>query len=847
MKERIVVTNFINNTEFLRTLSKFGSKQFLLRIFKPIEFAQEALLRSGIIVNEGLINSGAQVYIINDLIKKYPYFENVSFSDSCNLTSTLNETRLMICDDEEDAFDKQFLKGEFKEKNEAITNIYKEYKKIISNDGYIDSIGLIRKAIKEAKQIDSEIIILKEFPLEPLERKLVETISKYEVKAISIRELFDVDESDIKVNKFVRAYGTINEYLNILSTIYKEKYPLDECLIVTSKNEYNQLIYDLSINKDVPVTFGNGLSINNSSAFGLLKLFIEHEDNKWGIDTLRKILTSDLFNLKKFVEDIGIAEKDLEKIIQIIGNLKLTFDRDKNDKVFDSSVEILKFDKYLKNYIEASRKTKDILSTGLADIIENYAAIRNNIDSNSLNGVVERIREFKEYAHNDIRELVPVLGGIRVAKELSKEGYLHVTSIENAFNSIRKNIFMFGLDANSFPGTPKENYLLLDSDIDMFYEYGHTSNNDIEARQQALINLFKLGSSLNCNINISYSDFNVVDLKEENASSIIFDVYQSMHKELSGEDLYNAYKNVFEDVTFFNHQISKDENVGKAYVDNKTIRVKNKETPIQDKTPIIDKTFYPTNIEDYFVCPRRFYLKRILNIAEDEEDNPYQVIDDKNIGNLYHEAMEQLANKKMKHQKMDEKEFKELCEKIFDNYLLTRPALYMDAKENEKDEFVEMCLTGYKQEKDNDVIDAEEIQFSEYDGIKLGGKPDRIEKDKDGKYLIADFKTGRNLKHDSEDITSCLQILLYAYMSEKGKGINIDYCEYRYPRLDQVVTCKYDDNTKQKLDELMQRFKKALIEFDFPLVDRKERQEACRYCKLADICGKKDEEEDDDE
>lgn len=847
MKERIIVTNFINNTEFLRTLGKFDSKQFLLRIFKPVEFAKEALLRSGIVINEGIINTGRQTYIINDLIKDYPYFENASFSDSCNIVSTLNDIRLMICEDEIETFNDQFVNGEFEEKNKAITSIYKKYKDIVVSNGYIDSIGIIRKAIKEASQIDSEIIVLKEFPLEPLERKLIDAISKYVVKEISIRELFNVDEKAIKVNKFVSAYGTINEYLNILYTIYYEKYPLDECLIITAKNKYNQLIYDISINKDVPVTFGNGLSINNSSAFGLLKLFIEHEDNKWGIDTLRKILTSDLFNLNKFIKDVGIEGKDLEKIIQIIGNLKLTFDEKKNDIVFEKSKDVLNADKYLKHYIEAASKVKDILNMGLADIIENYAAIRNNIDANSLNTVAGTIREFKENTHNDIRELVPVLGARRVAKELSKEGYLHISSIENAFNSIRKNIFVFGLGANSFPGTPKENYLLLDSDIDMLNKNGHTSNNDIEARQQILINLLKLCSSLDCNISISYSDFNVVDLKEENASSIIFDVYQSMHKELSGEDLYKEYKNTFEDVTFFNHQISKDENVGKAYVDNKTIRVKNKETPIQDKTPIIDKTFYPTDIEDYFVCPRRFYLKRILNIAEDEENNPYQVIDAKNTGNLYHEAMEQLANKKMNHQKMDEKEFKESCEKIFDNYLLTRPALYADAKANEKNEFVEMCLTGYKQEKDNDVIDAEEIQFSEYDGIKLGGKPDRIEKDKVGKYLIADFKTGRNLKHDPEDITSCLQILLYAYMSEKDKGINIDYCEYRYPRLDQVVICKYDEVTKQELDELMQRFKKALIEFDFPLVDRKERQEACRNCKLADICGKKDEEEDDDE
>ena len=148
MKERILVTNFINNTEFLRTLGRFGSKQFLLRIFKPVEFAKEALLRSGIVINEGIINTGGQTYIINDLIKDYPYFENASFSDSCNIVSTLNDIRLMICEDEIETFNDQFVNGEFEEKNKAITSIYKKYKDIVVSNGYIESIGIIRKAIK---------------------------------------------------------------------------------------------------------------------------------------------------------------------------------------------------------------------------------------------------------------------------------------------------------------------------------------------------------------------------------------------------------------------------------------------------------------------------------------------------------------------------------------------------------------------------------------------------------------------------------------------------------------------------------------------------------------------------
>ena len=63
LKERIVVTNFIKETEFLRTLAKFNSKQFLLRIFTPVEFAKEALYRSGVVIKENIISGGIEDFI----------------------------------------------------------------------------------------------------------------------------------------------------------------------------------------------------------------------------------------------------------------------------------------------------------------------------------------------------------------------------------------------------------------------------------------------------------------------------------------------------------------------------------------------------------------------------------------------------------------------------------------------------------------------------------------------------------------------------------------------------------------------------------------------------------------
>ena len=46
MQERILIAP--NGTELLRTLARYGNSTLGLRIMRPVEFAQFALMRSGI-------------------------------------------------------------------------------------------------------------------------------------------------------------------------------------------------------------------------------------------------------------------------------------------------------------------------------------------------------------------------------------------------------------------------------------------------------------------------------------------------------------------------------------------------------------------------------------------------------------------------------------------------------------------------------------------------------------------------------------------------------------------------------------------------------------------------------
>ena len=107
----------------------------------------------------------------------------------------------------------------------------------------------------------------------------------------------------------------------------------------------------------------------------------------------------------------------------------------------------------------------------------------------------------------------------------------------------------------------------------------------------------------------------------------------------------------------------------------------------------------------------------------------------------------------------------------------------------------------------------------------------------DSLTVLKNLMTGRKISHVQDDIDTCLQVLIYAYLMEH-KGFKISGAEYRYLRLGEVVTCRYDDEMKNALLERLNSFKESVLKGDFPLSQPEEGADPCNYCKYGNICGK---------
>ena len=133
-------------------------------------------------------------------------------------------------------------------------------------------------------------------------------------------------------------------------------------------------------------------------------------------------------------------------------------------------------------------------------------------------------------------------------------------------------------------------------------------------------------------------------------------------------------------------------------------------------------------------------------------------------------------------------------------------------------------------------------------GIWLKGRSDRVEKLHDGTCQIVDFKTGKVIKvvdyetgksttQKKDDINTCLQVILYAYIMENrdSNPVKISKGEYRYIRENEIISCNYNDRMKEDLSEKLKKFKEHILIGNYPTAMG---DKACEYCKFGNICGK---------
>lgn len=864
MKERILFAPGIHAGEMLNSLALHGVNSIGLRSFGSGELARYALMHAGVPIEKEFVSVREEAAIVSEAVKTVPYFEKATYADVQELTTCIRKLRYLVADENEQRILEQTLpQGIFKEKNHAILQVFRKYMEILTSLNATDTVSLLRKAIAESKGIQGDFLMLKGFPFSPLERKLAEVVSGGKITEISLEELFGVSEKPIQISSFRNCYGAPNEAEMILSEIYSGK-SLDQCTVaVTDTGTYGQLFFDLVLLYDIPVSFGCGIPVTNSSPAKLLALY-----ERWctsgffGADALNEMLVSDAFDAEKFwkefpetAEEQDFSMKDFRTLL---GNLRLTNDREMNEKRIADLISSLdeKDEQGKRRYIPWMEAAGRELALPVEEFVKKYARLRkgnkNNAESLLMtldlaahSAIYEELKVMRKSGFDMTSEdVIPNVLRMNVCRQRSEEGKLHVTGISGAFSTLRPNLYIAGLSASKFPGTPKENYLLLDADLDLFGDASDALKADgiILRKNEQLMSLVRLASALDVSISVSFAGLNVAELKKDNPSSL---VYRLCQEENGADTSIEEIESRIEKIGYFEPAVSRSRLVGEAYTKGQQILQDDSvigETIHSDTSP--NRAYSPSALEIFFACPRRFYLKYIMSIPEPEETDPFEIISAADIGTLSHSLLEEIGGAQISLE-----DFISLSGTYFDRFLKEHPALVPENVPAVKDQFIEMMVTAYEMDPNREVLLKEEdVQCTHESGVELHGYPDRVERLEDGSCLIVDFKSKRRIDHVQDDIDTCLQVVIYAYLMEQ-KGLKVSGAEYRYIRLGETVSCQYNEEIKQKLSEKLEYFRECMENGEFPLAEQPVESDSgndpCRYCKYGEICGKQIEEDGD--
>ena len=800
MKETIIYIPRANEAEMLRTFAKFNKNTFAVRVLNTLGLSSLMLSRIGAKVSRPNISTEFEAFIYKSILRNREkiYFTGSTIDDAKNIRDAINNLRSLVIDDS--LWFNKLSNSPFKEKNIDLYEIYIEYLEVLNKKEYIDSKMILREAIIKGIALeDIEFITFDEFIYSPNELLLIKKASNNNYKRMSFFSFLGIDEKESIPFKVQECHGEYNEVLNVIDYINKNNLKLDECLLVVTNNKYSSIIDDFSSNLNISVTNSIGRPLKESIAGRLLKSLLNWNTKGMnGLTALQDVFSYlDKEKIKEAIdindcEEKGknISSKILNQLITYMGNLKISFDKNKNEE------KLLEFHTAKFNskelYSEYLDKLVHEIEQGYSYIIDNYLTVERFDEASAKNKVV---RFLEQYYFSDKEEYISDILETSFNASLSKPQALHVVTLDNALEALRPNVFILGMSADFFPGVSNESYVVLDSE----YTLVDPNNNLTKAKKtinklNTLSNLLDIASKLGIKINMSYSSYSISDVKSKNKASAIYD--------------YDTYDNVIDYSTnpYINKYVS-------SYLNGMLINPSITRNPIDQEFMINPCDLFkgynslsPSSLEAIYLEPSEytFFLRNILGITSPEEKDPLDFSDAAGFGNIIHEALEGFDRSEM-----TKKMLLDHGDDIFDNYALKH---YGSDKEYQRRRMKIMLTNAYSMVKGHHS-NSELVLNGEIEGISFYGRVDRIERTDDG-FAVVDYKTGK-VKHKIKNPYTFVQGIIYSnlYNNSDNPG-EASTIKFDYLKSKTIVEFKNDSKV---LESLMNNFKNKVSKLDFDM------------------------------
>lgn len=254
-----------------------------------------------------------------------------------------------------------------------------------------------------------------------------------------------------------------------------------------------------------------------------------------------------------------------------------------------------------------------------------------------------------------------------------------------------------------------------------------------------------------------------------------------------------------------------------------------KEYVIDDSDPTLEidlqvEPFSHTKLKEFLTCKRKFYYRYVKKIKEPESERINLI-----IGERFHAVLKSLGSELP----LEGASFQEaLRAGIISEADTASTRFAIDLFLGECEEFIESEI-GRKKEGFRPLYIEKEFMFT-LEGFRFRGSIDRVD-ERDGEYIIIDYKTGKNIKLDSQknlQKSVDFQLPLY-YLALKEAGIEATSAYFYAVREGKLYEERYLQEKLEILPSLLAPMKAREITFE-----RCDKKSVCRLCPYKLICGR---------
>ncbi len=639
-------------------------------------------------------------------------------------------------------------------KGQDLRKVFISYNNYLKEGGYTDRAGLIDIILCNDLTGDDSVYILPEnLRLSYLEKEFLKKLKNNSemVYILNTPELYGIDAplfykksfgkflaKDTAVNKKKNNYynylfsiedmpnndnfkqnirlstarGESSEVRGIFRKIKEKEISLDKTAIFYTKREpYVQLVRGLSEKLDIPVTFGEGISVKNTLPGQLFYTLLEWVESDYSYAKIYRLLRDGIFSIDDnlnlqwtayFLRQLKIGRSRKRYRTVLARELDKNQDNE-NLQVINNFFE--KIFKLLPEVKEGGLINSGLLAEGLSQVLSEFSSIKNELDKEAVAVICGRLEIFaKHYNFNEdfyraINRVESLMSGTRVGISSPEPGKVHIDSYRRGLWVDREVTFLAGLSAEQFPGVEGENPVFLKEEIEEF--------KNINSRNREKEEIYKMTEFLSSRtgpIYVSYSSFDTIDNTEINPSRYFLQLYRYTNKD-PDKDYSELAESLNSPEEFIPHRAenSLDKNSFWLYYQMRKggiekgdeillslfpgiIKGKRAEEKrysgnfnkycgnVQMKRQNIDNVdniiFSASKLEEIAVCPFQYFLDYILKLEspEDMERTIFQWLDAMDRGSLLHKIFEKFYREIAdKEESISEKKHRELIINIAEN------------------------------------------------------------------------------------------------------------------------------------------------------------------------------------